>query len=181
MFEKLLVENPNISNDDIMQRVYQEFDETMQLVFDDLNNVTQITDITSINIDGDEYSREEMVDMLVNGISFSSKDARTETRSLIRHLNVSLDEAFVIYPMTIDGHEGRIAIERKLRVEANISIEKNRIYLLQGDGDSPDIELFKIVYPEILKWIKGEKQQRVDKPPANPKGRNKPENRFNYL
>jgi hypothetical protein len=83
--------------------------------------------------------------------------------------------------MTIDGHEGRIAIERKLRVEANISIEKNRIYLLQGDGDSPDIELFKIVYPEILKWIKGEKQQRVDKPPANPKGRNKPENRFNYL
>jgi len=171
MFEKLIADDPNISNDDIMQNMYQEFDETMQLVFDDLNSVTQIAEITSINIDGDSYSREEMVDMLVNGISFDSKDVRTEVRSLVRHLNGSLDETFVIYPMIIDGHEGDIVIERKLKVEANISIGEDRILLLQGEGGEPDINLFKTVYPEIIKWIKGEDDE--DEPPTKPEDKSK--------
>lgn len=171
MFEKLIADNPSISNDDIMQNMYQEFDETMQIVFDDLNSVTQITEITSINIDGDEYTREEMIDMLVNGIAFNSKDVRTEVRSLIRHLNASLDEAFVIYPMIIDGHEGDIVIERKLKVEANISIGEDRILLLQGEGGEPDISLFKAIYPEIIKWIKD--QDEDDEPPERPAGKSK--------
>ena len=173
MFEKLIADDPSISNDDIMQNMNQEFDETMQLVFDDLNSVTQIADITSINIDGDEYTREEMVDMLVNGIAFDSKDVRTEVRSLIRHLNGSLDETFVIYPMIIDGHEGDIVIERKLKVEANISIGEDRILLLQGEGGEPDISLLKTVYPEILKWAKGEDQQTSDEPPTKPEDKSK--------
>ena len=201
MFEKLIADDPNISNDDIMQNMYQEFDETMQLVFDDLNSVTQIAEITSINIDGDSYSREEMVDMLVNGISFDSKDVRTEVRSLVRHLNGSLDETFVIYPMIIDGHEGDIVIERKLKVEANISIGEDRILLLQGEGGEPDINLFKSVYPEIIKWVKGRDQDKDNEPPKQPedksnlnkikktdvkedaikKAKNYMKNRFDYL
>ena len=182
MFESFLVDDPDMTNEELMQHMYQEFDETMQLVFDDLNSVIATSDLSSVDIGDQSYSRDVMVDMLVNGIHFESKDAKADSRSLIRHLNKVLDESFMIYPNIMDGEEGIIIVEKKNRIEANIAITGDKIYLLQGESDSPDLDIFKSIYPELIKWMQGEGQQSEDDtPPGSKKTSSESKSKFDYL
>jgi len=184
MFESFLVDDPDMTNEELMQHMYQEFDETMQLVFDDLNSVIATSDLSSVNIGDQAYSRDVMVDMLVNGIHFESKDVKADSRSLIRHLNKVLDESFMIYPNIMDGEEGIIIVEKKNRIEANIAITGDKIFLLQGESESPDLNIFKTIYPELIKWMQGEDQQSGDDTPQMPNGKNTSnysKSKFDYL
>lgn len=171
MFEKVVQADSHISDEEVTQKIYQEFDETLELVFNDINSIAQVTEVSTFFIDGETYSKDVMVDMLVNGIDYVSDNAKADVRSLIKYLNKTLDEAFMLYPDMIDGGES-IILEKNYRVEAKISFEADKIFLLQGESSSPDVELFKAIYPEILKWTKGEDQQ-TDTTPTSPGDKSK--------
>ena len=174
MFESLLIDDPNMSNEELMQNLYQEFDETMQLVFDDLNSMTQISQIAEINIDGASYSKEKMIDMIVNGIDFTSQDLVSDSRSLMKHLSRNLDETFIVYPNYAGGPgNSTLLVERHNMIEAHISFEAGKVFLLKGDTEEPDIGMFKELYPEILKWVQGGDEQTGDDPPTNPEDKSK--------
>ena len=174
MFESLLIDEPNMTNEELMQNMYQEFDETMQLVFDDLNSMTQIAQIAEINIEGASYSKEKMIDMIVNGIDFISQDLVADSRSLMKHLSRNLDETFIVYPNYSGGAgNSTLLVERHNKIEAHISFEAGKVFLLKGDTEEPDIGMFKELYPEILKWVQGGNQQSGDDPPTNPEDKSK--------
>ena len=191
MFEELLIDKPNISNEELMQHMYQEFDETMQLVFDDLNSMSQIADITEISIDGSSYTKSQMIDMIVNGIGFSSQDLVADSRSLMKHLSKNLDETFIIYPnYTGDPGNSTLLVERHNNIEAHISFESGKIFLLKGEAEEPDINMFKELYPEILKWVQTKDSVIDEEPtPSNDKKKFnkikkadiKKKSRFDYL
>ena len=202
MFESLLVDEPNMTNEELMQNMYQEFDETMQLVFDDLNSMSQIAEIAEISIDGASYTKDQMIDMIVNGIDFTSQDLVADSRSLMKHLSRNLDETFIVYPNYSGGPgNSTLLVERHNKIEAHISFEAGKVFLLKGDTEEPDIGMFKELYPEILKWVQGDDQQTSDDPPTKPedksklnkikksdvkedaikKARNYMKNRFDYL
>jgi len=172
IFEKIVQDDPHIPDEEVTQKIYQEFDETLELVFKDINSIAQVTEASAFLIDGDTYSKDEMVDMLVNGIDYISDNAKADVRSLIKYLNKTLDTSFMLYPDMSDGGES-IILEKNYHVEAKISFEAGKIFLLQGETDSPDIKLFKLIYPEILKWTKGEDQQTSDDPPTKPEDKSK--------
>ena len=165
MFESILISDPNMTNEELMQRLYQEFDETLQIVFDDLNSMTQIAEIAEISIDGASYTKDQMIDMIVNGINFSSQDLVADSRSLMKYLSKNLDETFIVYPNYTGGPgNSTLLVERHNKIEAHISFEAGKVFLLKGEAEEPDIGMFKELYPEILKWVQGEDQQGDDEP-----------------
>ena len=188
MFESLLVDAPAMTNEELMQHLYQEFDETMQLVFDDLNSMSQISQIAEINIDGASYTKEKMIDMIVNGINFISKDLVNDSRALMKYLSKKLDETFIVYPNYTGGPgNSTLLVERHNKIEAHISFEGGKIFLLKGETEEPDIGMFKELYPEILKWVQGEDRQEDDEP-TSPSDKTKlskmntsKKSRFDYL
>ena len=130
MFESLLIDEPSMTNEELMQNLYQEFDETMQLVFDDLNSMSQISQIAEINIAGASYSKEKMIDMIVNGIDFTSRDLVNDSRSLMKFLSRNLNETFIVYPnYTGDPGNSTLLVERHNKIEANISFESGKIFI----------------------------------------------------
>ena len=184
MFETLLIEQPDITNEALMQHLYQEFDETMQLVFDDLNSMTQIAEIAEISIDGASYTKNQMIDMIVNGIDFTSQDLVADSRSLMKYLSKNLNETFIVYPNYTGGpSNSTLLVERHNKIEAHISFEAGKVFLLKGETEEPDIDMFKELYPEILKWVQGKNQQESDKPtpPNNKTKNNTKKSRFDYL
>ena len=191
MFESILINEPDMTNEELMQRLYQEFDETLQIVFDDLNSMSQIAEIAEISIDGASYTKDQMIDMIVNGIDFTSQDLVGDSRSLMKYLSKNLDETFIVYPNYTGGPgNSTLLVERHNKIEAHISFEAGKVFLLKGEAEEPDIGMFKELYPEILKWVQGEDQQGDDEP-TSPSGKTKfnkikkinglKKSRFDYL
>jgi hypothetical protein len=166
LIEEILDESPDALEEEISQRIYENFDNALQLALSDLAISKQV-EYTHIKIDGEDYSREVMIDMLVNGIDYTSDDPRSDARSLIKYLNKTLDTEYLLYPNSAYGCEGDIFIEAGNKIEANISISEGKIFLLQGESATPNVDLFKQIYPEILKWVQGVDQQ-VDNSPPKP-------------
>ena len=165
MFESILINEPDMTNEELMQRLYQEFDETLQIVFDDLNSMSQIAEIAEISINGASYTKDQMIDMIVNGINFASQDLVGDSRSLMKYLSKKLDETFIVYPNHTGGPgNSTLLVERHNKIEAHISFEAGKVFLLKGEAEEPDIGMFKELYPEILKWVQGEDQQGDDEP-----------------
>jgi len=170
MIDDLLKDDPEMTDEEIMENMYLVFDETTQLVFDDLSNAQKIGEIVDGDfvIQGESFSKDEMIDMLVNGIDYKTDDAKKDAKSLVRHLNKTLDNNFMIYSGLSDEEMGAIIIEHRNTIVANISIGEGKIFLLQGESSETDINLFKQIYPEIIKWTLGEDQQTSEPPPQQP-------------
>ena len=112
--------------------------------------------------------------MIVNGIDFTSQDLVSDSRSLMRHLSRNLDETFIVYPnYSGDPGNSTLLVERHNKIEAHISFEAGKVFLLKGNTEEPDIEMFKELYPEILKWTQGINQETIDDPPTQPEDKTK--------
>ena len=170
MIDDLLKDDPEMTDEEIMENMYLVFDETTQLVFDDLSNAQKIGEIVDGDfvIQGESFSKDEMIDMLVNGIDYETDDAKKDAKSLVRYLNKTLDNNFMIYSGLSDEEMGAIIIEHRNTIVANISIGEGKIFLLQGESSETDINLFKQIYPEIIRWTLGEDQQTSEPPPQQP-------------
>ena len=151
IFEELIKEDPNIDVDDVRTRLCQVFDENLECVIDDFSKAASMSSIDTIDIAGDTYTKSAMLTMITDGIDFRSTNIRSDSRSLISYLSKHLTDDFLIYP----DHDCNVLIEYNNVIEAQLNFENDKIILLMGESPEPDIQLFKLVLPEILKWIQG--------------------------
>ena len=74
-----------------------------------------------------------MIDMIVNGIDFTSQDLVADSRSLMKYLSKNLDETFIVYPNYTGGPgNSTLLVERHNKIEAHISFEAGKVFLLKA-------------------------------------------------
>jgi len=159
IFEELIKENPNIEVDEVRASLYQVFDENLECVIEDFSRAANMTSLDTIDIAGSAYTKNAMITMITDGIDFKSTNVRADSRGLISHLSKNLSDEFLIYP----DHDCNVLIEHSNVVEAQLNFENDKIILMKGETPEPDIQVFKEVLPEILKWI----QNADEKEPNN--------------
>jgi hypothetical protein len=164
IFEGLIEENKNIAVEEVRTRLNQIFDENLECVIEDFSNAASMTNLESININGSSYTRDIMIQMITEGINFTPTELRADSRSLIKHLMSNLPGEFMIYP----DQDANILIEHSNVVEAQLNFVKNKILLMKGETSEPDIQVFKEVFPEILKWAQQQKSSDAASTPPIP-------------
>jgi hypothetical protein len=172
IFEELIKEDPNIEVDEVRARLYQVFDENLECVIEDFSRAANMASIDTIDIAGSAYTKNAMITMITDGIDFKSTNVRAASRGLISHLSKNLSDEFLIYP----DQDCNVLIEHSNVVEAQLNFENDKIVLMKGETPEPDIQVFKEVLPEILKWI----QDTDEKEPNNPKNPSKKKARPNF-
>ena len=169
IFEELIKVDPNIEVDEVRARLYEVFDENLECVISDFSRAANMASLDTIDIAGEEYTKNAMITMITEGIDFKTTNIRSDSRSLISHLSKNLSDEFLIYP----DHDCNILIEHSNVVEAQLNFENDKIILMRGETPEPDVQVFKEVLPEILKWIQGFDYQSSDNPPTNPEDKSK--------
>ena len=159
IFEELIKEDQNIEVDEVRARLYQVFDENLECVIEDFSRAASMQSLETIDIAGSAYTKNAMITMITDGIDFKSTNVRADSRGLISHLSKNLSDEFLIYP----DHDCNVLIEHSNVVEAQLNFENDKIILMKGETPEPDIQVFKEVLPEILKWI----QNADEKEPNN--------------
>jgi hypothetical protein len=163
IFEELIKEDPNIEVDEVRARLYQVFDENLECVIEDFSRAANMASIDTIDIAGSAYTKNAMITMITDGIDFKSTNVRADSRGLISHLSKNLSDEFLIYP----DHDCNVLIEHSNVVEAQLNFENDKIILMKGETPEPDIQVFKEVLPEILKWIQNADEKEPNN--SNPK------------
>ena len=159
IFEELIKEDQNIEVDEVRARLYQVFDENLECVIEDFSRAASMQSLETIDIAGSAYTKNAMITMITDGIDFKSTNVRADSRGLISHLSKNLSDEFLIYP----DHDCNVLIEHSNVVEAQLNFENDKIILMKGETPEPDVQVFKEVLPEILKWI----QNADEKEPNN--------------
>ena len=168
IFEELIKEDPNIEVDEVRARLYEVFDENLECVITDFSRAASMTSLDTVDIAGESYTKDSMILMITDGIDFTSTNLRADSRGLIKHLTDNLPDEFFIYP----DHDANVLIEHDNVIEAqlNFDLVNDKIVLMRGETPEPDVQLFKEVFPEILKWVKGKKTESSPKTtPTTPK------------
>ena len=174
IFEELIKENPNIEVDEVRASLYQVFDENLECVIEDFSRAANMTSLDTIDIAGSAYTKNAMITMITDGIDFKSTNVRADSRGLISHLSKNLSDEFLIYP----DHDCNVLIEHSNVVEAQLNFENDKIILMKGETPEPDIQVFKEVLPEILKWIQNADEKEPNN--NNPKKPSKKKVRPNF-
>ena len=165
IFEELIKEDPNIEVDEVRARLYEVFDENLECVISDFSKAATMSSLDTIDIAGESYTRDVMIRMITEGIDFEPTNLRSDSRGLISHLTKNLPDEFLIYP----DQDCNVLIEHSNVIEAQLNFENDKIVLTKGETPEPDVELFKEVLPEILKWVQGNRQCAPDNDtPAKP-------------
>jgi hypothetical protein len=164
IFEELIKENPDIDVDEVRTRLYQVFDENLECVIEDFSRAANMASLDTIDIAGEAYTKNAMITMITDGIDFKSTNIRSDSRGLISHLSKNLSDEFLIYP----DHDCNVLIEHSNVVEAQLNFENDKIILMKGETPEPDIQVFKEVLPEILKWIQNTDEKESDNKPKKP-------------
>ena len=164
IFEELIKEDPNIEVDEVRARLYQVFDENLECVIEDFSRAANMASIDTIDIAGSVYTKNAMITMITDGIDFKSTNVRADSRGLISHLSKNLSGEFLIYP----DQDCNVLIEHSNVVEAKLNFENDKIVLMKGETPEPDIQVFKEVLPEILKWIQNADEKEPNSTPKKP-------------
>jgi len=174
IFEELIKEDPNIEVDEVRARLYQVFDENLECVIEDFSRAANMASLDTIDIAGSAYTKNAMITMITDGIDFKSTNVRADSRGLISHLSKNLSDEFLIYP----DHDCNVLIEHSNVVEAQLNFENDKIVLMKGETPEPDVQVFKEVLPEILKWIQNADEKEPNN--NNPKKPSKKKVRPNF-
>jgi hypothetical protein len=177
IFEELIKEDPNIEVDEVRAHLYQVFDEKLECVIDDFSRAASMTSLDTIDIAGESYTRNSMIAMITEGIDFKSTNVRADSRGLISHLSKNLSDEFLIYP----DHDCNVLIEHSNVVEAQLNFENDKIILMKGETPEPDVQVFKEVLPEILRWVQGSGQEAPVNSTPNKPAKKKPRPSFDML
>jgi hypothetical protein len=177
IFEELIKENSNIEVDEVRARLYQVFDENLECVIEDFSRAANMSSLDTIDIAGEAYTKNAMITMITDGIDFESTNIRADSRGLISHLSKSLSDEFLIYP----DHDCNVLIEHSNVVEAQLNFENGKIILMRGETPEPDVQVFKEVLPEILKWVQDYNQEAPASSTPNKPAKKKSRPSFDML
>ena len=167
IFEELIEENNNIEVEEVRARLYEVFDANLECVIEDFSRAAGMASLETVDINGESYTRNSMIQMITEGIDFKSTDLRADSRGLISHLTKNLSDKFFIYP----DHDANVLIEHNNVIEAqlNFDLEQNKIVLMRGETPEPDIQAFKEVLPQILSWVKSKSSDTPTTQPTIPR------------
>jgi hypothetical protein len=145
-------------------------------VIEDFSRAASLNSLDTIDIAGESYTKNAMITMITDGIEFKSVNVRSDSRGLISHLSKNLSDEFLIYP----DQDCNVLIEHSNVVEAQLNFENDKIVLMRGETPEPDVQVFKEVLPEILKWVQNTDEKEPDNKPTKP-AKKKPRPSFDML
>mgnify|MGYP001387103357 CR=1 FL=1 len=179
IFEGLIEENQNIEVEEVRARLYEVFDTNLECVIEDFSRAASMASLDTVDINGESYTRNTMIQMITEGIDFKSTDLRLDSRGLINHLTKNLSDEFFIYP----DHEANVLIEYDNVIEAqlNFDLKHNKIILMRGETPEPDVQVFKEVLPQILSWVQAKSSDTPTVQPSVPRKSKKDTPNFDMI